>query len=226
MNARKQRVVAVADRTPLPTDSADHSLSETAKRLAALPALEYDKLRKAEASSFGVRTATLDQAVKEIQRSITADVDLPFKEIVPWPEEIVPAEILNEITTTVRRFIVCDEAVSIAVALWCAMTWFLDVIQVCPLAVITAPEKQCGKTQLLTVIGRLVCRAITASSISPAALYRSIDAWKPTLLIDEVDACMKDNEELRGIINSGHTRDSAYVIRTVGDTFVPTKFST
>jgi putative DNA primase/helicase len=37
---------------------------------------------------------------------------------------------------------------------------------------------------------------------------------------------LKDNEELRGIINSGHTRDSAYVIRTVGDTFTPTQFST
>lgn len=37
---------------------------------------------------------------------------------------------------------------------------------------------------------------------------------------------MKDNEELRGIINSGHTRESAYVIRTVGDSFTPTKFNT
>lgn len=37
---------------------------------------------------------------------------------------------------------------------------------------------------------------------------------------------MKENEELRGVMNSGHTRDSAYVIRTVGDNFTPTKFST
>ncbi|MGE4403834.1 MAG: hypothetical protein AB7F61_19520 [Desulfobulbus sp.] len=37
---------------------------------------------------------------------------------------------------------------------------------------------------------------------------------------------MKDNEELRGIINSGHTRESAYVIRTVGDSFTPAKFNT
>jgi putative DNA primase/helicase len=57
-------------------------------------------------------------------------------------------------------------------------------------------------------------------------VYRAIDAWQPTLLIDEADAFLKDNEELRGIINSGHTRDSAYVIRTVGDNFTPTKFNT
>ena len=48
----------------------------------------------------------------------------------------------------------------------------------------------------------------------------------PTLLIDEADAFMRDNEELRGILNSGHTRESAYVIRTVGDSFTPTKFNT
>jgi putative DNA primase/helicase len=75
-------------------------------------------------------------------------------------------------------------------------------------------------------MGRLVARAITASNISPAALFRTIDAWQPTLLIDEADAFMKDNEELRGLLNSGHTRDSAYVIRTVGENFTPTKFST
>jgi putative DNA primase/helicase len=57
-------------------------------------------------------------------------------------------------------------------------------------------------------------------------LFRSIDLWKPTLLIDEVDACLKDNEELRGLINSGHTRDSAYTIRCVGDDHIPTPFNT
>ena len=37
---------------------------------------------------------------------------------------------------------------------------------------------------------------------------------------------MKENEELRGVINSGHSRDNAYVIRTVGDDFTPKRFST
>lgn len=37
---------------------------------------------------------------------------------------------------------------------------------------------------------------------------------------------MRENEELRGVINSGHSRDNAYVIRTVGDDFTPKRFST
>jgi putative DNA primase/helicase len=105
------------------------------------------------------------------------------------------------------------------------MTWFIDVVQVAPLAVITAPEKRCGKSQLLFLLGRLVNRPLTASNISPAALFRAIDAWQPTLLVDEADAFMKDNEELRGLINCGHTRDSAYIVRVVGENFTPTKFN-
>ncbi len=217
----------VADSTPLLNDDkVIQSMDATVSKLAALSPLVYDQLRKEEANNLGVRTSSLDQAVKMARRVGDTDTGLPFKEIEPWPEKVFPAEILSDVAAVIRRFIVCDMEISIAVALWCAMTWFLDVIQVCPLAIITAPEKRCGKTQLLTVIGRLVCRAITASSISPAALYRAIEAWRPTLLIDETDACLKDNEELRGIINSGHTRDSAYVIRTVGEDFTPKKFST
>jgi putative DNA primase/helicase len=56
-------------------------------------------------------------------------------------------------------------------------------------------------------------------------LFRAIDAWQPTLLIDEADAFMRENEELRGLINCGHTRDSAYIVRVVGEKFVPTQFN-
>ena len=37
---------------------------------------------------------------------------------------------------------------------------------------------------------------------------------------------LKDSPELNGIINSGHTRPTAFVIRTVGEDFEPRKFST
>ena len=45
-------------------------------------------------------------------------------------------------------------------------------------------------------------------------------------MIDESDTFMRDNEELRGILNCGHTRDTAFVIRTTGDDHTPTRFST
>ncbi len=45
-------------------------------------------------------------------------------------------------------------------------------------------------------------------------------------LIDEADTFLSGSDELRGIVNSGHTKSGAFVVRTVGDTHEPTKFST
>lgn len=195
------------------------------QQLAGLSAVEYELRRKEMADALKIRATALDRAVKEARKT-QEESGLPFDEPDPWPVPIPPDQLLLDVAGTIQRFIVCPKEVAHAAALWSAITWFMDVVQVAPLAVITAPEKRCGKSQLLSLLGRLSARSITASSISPAALYRAIDAWSPTLLIDEADAFVKDNEELRGIINSGHTRDSAYVIRTVGDTFTPTKFNT
>lgn len=207
----------------LPPPDNDH-LQDAVIRLAELSPLEYDRVREAESKALGVRASTLDAEVRAARKAAIIERD-DDGDIEPYPHPIKPDDLLDIITATIRRFIVAEPETMTATALWIASTWFIDVAQVAPLAVITAPEKRCGKSQLLTLIGKLSRRPMTASSISPAALFRSIDAWQPTLLIDETDALLKDNEELRGLLNAGHTRDSAYVIRVVGDDFTPTKFS-
>lgn len=193
--------------------------------LAQLPMMDYDRVREAEAETMGVRVSTLDKRVKAAQGEAITDDD-PLGDLTPWAHPVDGAVLLGEIADTVRKFIVCDVETARASALWAALTWFIDAVDVAPLAVITAPEKRCGKTQMLSVLGKLVRRPMSASNISAAALFRSIDAWHPTLLVDEADAFMRDNEELRGLLNSGHTRDSAYVVRVVGDDHTPTRFTT
>lgn len=194
-------------------------------RLTKLSPLEYDRMRISEAKKLNIRPATLDKIVKAEKLVFQKENKLPFQEIEPWHEPINPSQLLTEISNTVQRFIICPPETAHAATLWAAMTWFIDVVQIAPLAVITAPEKRCGKSQLLFLLERLVKRPIAASNITPAALFRCIDAWQPTLLIDEVDAFMRECEELRGIINCGHTRDSAKIIRVVGDEYVPTTFT-
>lgn len=196
----------------------------TIERLAALSSLDYDRVRKDEAKALGVRPGTLDKMVAAA-RMQEADDGMDFVDVEPWQKPIEPAALLTEISVTVRRFIICQQETADTVALWAAMTWFMDVVQIAPLAVITAPEKRCGKSLLLFLLGKLAHRPLAASSISPAAMFRAVDAWRPTLLIDEADSFMRDNEELRGIVNAGHTRDSAYVVRVVGENFTPKRFS-
>ena len=192
--------------------------------LAALKPLEYDRIRVEQAKALNVRPATLDASVKQVREGDIQDNSI-FKDIEPWHEAIDPAQLLDELTRTIQRFIVLDKHQAKAAALWIASSWFIDVIDCAPIALINAPEKACGKSQLLSVFGYLTPRPLQASGISPSALYRVVEKYKPTLLIDEIETVLKDNDELRGLLNAGHTRNSAYVIRCVGDDHEPTRFA-
>jgi putative DNA primase/helicase len=168
------------------------------------------------------------EEVTPVVRNKKAEIGkgVQFPIVTPWHESVDGAALLSELVATIRCYIVCDKETAIAVALWCAFTWLIEHVEVAPLAMITAPEKRCGKSQLLNLMGKLVRNPLVASNISPSAVFRVIEAYSPTLLIDEADSFFKDNEELRGVINSGHTRQSAYVIRNVGEKHEPHQFST
>ena len=79
--------------------------------------------------------------------------------------------------------------------------------EVAPRLLINSPVPECGKTVLLGVVGRVVPRPEISSNISPAALFRTIEQIHPTVLVDEADTFVVENDELRGLLNSGHTSD-------------------
>ena len=82
----------------------------------------------------------------------------------------------------------------------------------------------CGKSVLLDVIGRMSARPLPVSNVSTASLFRSVELWSPTLLIDEADTFVRENGELKGLINAGHTRANAFVLRVEGDNHEPRRF--
>jgi putative DNA primase/helicase len=97
-------------------------------------------------------------------------------------------------------------------------TYSIASFDIAPILAILSPVKGCGKTTLVIILRALVWMPQVASNISTSALFRVIDKHHPTLLIDEIDAQLKHgNEELRGILNAGHTRNTAKVIRSVGN---------
>lgn len=197
--------------------------NEVIARLAALPAMQYDRMRKDEAKKLGVQVTTLDSKVKAA-RANDEEASAPFTEPEPWPDPIDPATLLTEIVVTIRRFIILEPHQADAAALWIAFTHCIDVVEVAPLAIINAPEKSCGKSQLLTVFGRMVARPLSAANSSAAFLFRAVELWTPTVLIDEADTFVRDNEELKGLVNAGHTRQNAFVGRVVGDNHEPKLF--
>lgn len=202
---------------------ADEADDARIARLAALAPLAYDRCRAAEAKALGVRPATLDSLVKAA-RADGEEPETPFNAPEPWTAQVNPADLFDELAVTIRRFIVLDAWQADAAALWIAFTHLSDVVEVAPLAIINAPEKACGKSQLLTLFGRLVARPLPAANSTAAFLFRAVELWEPTVLIDEADTFIRDNEELKGLVNAGHTRANAYVGRVVGDDHQPKLF--
>lgn len=192
--------------------------------LAQMRPLDYGRIRKRLAKDGGVSAKDIDAEVIPL-RPKHADPaggakkgsEINFEEPEPWPQEVYGAVLLDGLADTFRRFLALPEHGAAALALWTIFSHSISAFYVAPILALLSPEKQCGKSSTLDIIRHLCRRPLASSSITPAAMFRAIEQWKPTLLVDEADAFLKKNEELRGVINSGHTRGSAYVIRAAGD---------
>lgn len=195
------------------------------KQLASLPRLEYEQCREEEAKRLGIRVSVLDGLVKATRRNAESN-SLNLAEPEPWPEPVDGDDLLDRIEAAILRYMVIEPHSIAAVALWVLHAHAFDAAHVSPRLAITSPTMRCGKTTLLTVLERLCPRSLQTANITPAAVFRTVDAARPTLLIDEADTFMKGNEELRGILNSSHVRASACVVRLVGDKYEPKRFST
>jgi hypothetical protein len=118
----------------------------------------------------------------------------------------------------------------LVIALWVVFSWIHEDAAVhSPLLLITSAEMESGKTTTLNIVSYLAPRAIASVEISKAALYRAIQLWKPSFVIDEFDTVLSstddDKAELRSVINSRHVRGQG-VLRCVTDEHRPEVFST
>jgi putative DNA primase/helicase len=191
--------------------------------LASLDTLEYELQRDTAAAGLGIRVSALDKLVKG-WRAVDEHAALPHWNVEPSAEPVDGAALLNNLRQVFRRYIVLPKGADIALPLWVLHAWTVDAGDISPLMVLVSPTKRCGKTSVLIVLYFLTPRSELSSNITAPALFRYIEDVRPTLLIDEADSFVKNNEELRGILNSGHTKAAAHVIRNVDHK--PRRFST
>lgn len=177
--------------------------------LATLPPLEFDRQAKQEAKKLGVTVGTLR---KEVAKHRTKGADtlqgsaVNLAEAEAWPEPVNGADVLAEVADTFTRYVALPDGAADALALWTAHTHCFEAFQCSPRLNVNSPEKGCGKTTLRDVLASLVPRPLATENLSVAVLFRIVERSKPTLLADECDAWLRDNEELRGMLNAGHRR--------------------
>jgi hypothetical protein len=133
----------------------------------------------------------------------------------PWPEPVDGKALLEALACVFETIVVLPHWASETLALWVLHTYAFSQRDVSTYLGIESPVKRCGKTTLVKVLCRLVNRPVVSSNISSPAFYRVIEEKQPTLIIDEADTVLHRNRELRGILNAGYTKETAYVIRAV-----------
>ena len=168
------------------------------KRLAKLPTLEYEKQRDQVAKDIGIRVGALDRLVRAEQRKSEDAAGFSLREVEPWPESVDGDALLDSIAQAVRRYLVLPPNGAEVIALWVIAAHAFNGFQISPRLHIRSPEKRCGKTIALDVLECLTPRSIRTENITTAVLFRLVDDYQPTQLIDEVDSFLNDNDELRG----------------------------
>jgi hypothetical protein len=124
-------------------------------------------------------------------------------------EVVDGATLLDDIAAFLARFIAYpSDHAKVAHTLWIAHTWLMDCWDSTPRVAFLSPEPGSGKTRALEVSEPLVPNPIHSVNVTSAYLFRKIAEAAPTLLYDEIDTVFgpkaRENEDIRGVINSGH----------------------
>ncbi len=131
------------------------------------------------------------------------------------------ADLLDGVEGYLSRFVAYPNAgTRIAHVLWVAHAHRMDIWESTPRIAFLSAEPESGKTRALEVTELLVPRPVRTMNVSPAYMFRKMNADEglPTILYDEIDTVFgpkaKGNEDIRGLINAGH-RKGATVGRCV-----------
>jgi putative DNA primase/helicase len=186
---RKKREAAFAEIVELPRLTHETRLKEAAKRLGEDFEILFEE--------FEVYFAA---------RSIPKDLE-------PWPDPVNTAELLAEIETKFRRYVVVSDAIAAATTLWVPFTNVVAIAVHAPKLLFHFPEKDAGKTTALGVLRWMVPRPYAAVEATGAVIFRIVDRLKPTLLLDEADKLFQRNTVLAHVINASWTNGGQKIPR-------------
>src|SRR5271169_814345 len=195
---------------------------EVVEFCAQLTNTKYENRRIKIAKKLGWRKDVLDSE-RKIQKPKKVDDDagdtVLIPELEPWNEPVPSlAAVLDEAKSIFGTYIHFKRPQDVITStLWTAQMHGADFQTKFPYLGLRSQTPECGKTTLLTLISGMVRRPFMASSLTAASIFRVMQFFKPTLLIDELDTWIDKDPELIGILNSGHSKEAGKVVRVIGD---------
>jgi hypothetical protein len=194
------------------------------EQLAALDPVDYEATRGEAAERLNLRVLFLDRQVVRKRRALGLTTDdgngqgraIKIADPLPWHESVGGDHVASALAAAVKVYAVLPDMAADAIALWILHTWVVDSFNISPRLAITSPTKGCGKTTVLRLLNKLARRPKRAGSISPPALFRVIEMFQPTILLDETEKYVEHGSDLHGLLNEGHCK-GGNVLRVLGE---------
>ena len=196
--------------------------------LASRDHTTYDRMRSEIADTLGIRVGTLDDKVEAVRKGLAAASSaLPHWANEPWSEEVDGDALLDALRREFSRYVALPPHADVALALYVLHTYAFQSFDITPYLAITSPTRRCGKTVLMTLLYWLCCRGKKSDSMSKAAIYRSVEGEKPTLVLDEVSWVLDPKDDRQGILCGGFERNGfVEICEGEGASIAARRFST
>ncbi len=195
------------------------ALEEESRRLASLDTAQRAIERKAVAKRFDVPVGIVDDLVKRFSPASEDDLqgdEIELSDPEPWPSPVDGADLLDRLAASISDYLAFPAGADVVIALWTSHAHCTDAFYYSPRLDITSPTKGCGKSTLLDWLEVVSPRGVRTESVTTAVVFRLIHHYAPTLLVDEVDRYIKNNDELIVVVNAGYRRGGQHM-RCEGD---------
>ena len=155
--------------------------------------------------------ARIDTAINGVDLSLIAD------DVDPWPCHVDGAALVREIARLFERYVYLPPGAATAIALYVIFTWCIDLFDIAPILALVSPTRRAGKTTCLEVLAAVISKPMPMANTSASAMFRTIDEADASLIVDEADTWLKPgrSDSLVGLMNAGHRRRTAFVLRSV-----------
>jgi putative DNA primase/helicase len=189
------------------------------ERLALLTPIEYEIERPAVAQCLSMRASVLDSLVRAKRPNGHDDGQgraVQIADLKPWHDPIDGGTLAAALVSAIKKYVVLRDDQADTIAFWILHTWLVNEFHISPRLAITSPTKGCGKTTVLRLLNIITRRPKRTGSISPPALFRAVEIFQPTMLLDETEKYVEHGSDLHALLNEGHCK-GASVMRVLGD---------
>ena len=195
------------------------NLTPVQQRIARLSAIKALKDVAIVTPAGLVDSALAMVTSAEGAHNTNAGQPVAFAELEPWSDPVDGAELLDVLQAFVCRFLILPEGAADVLATFALETHAADVFRTAPYIALESPTPECGKTRALEVLALLSARPWFTLMPSTAVLFRVLEEFHPTMLLDECQAVHgrgEAAENVRDLLLAGYKR-GAKVPRCVGD---------